>query len=322
MRNSRSTARLGATMWRDHPIDGNVEVCEPSVVGADKILYSNKSVTEDEDDHHWAVVIEACDLEDLNDGMLKHAVTAIRDAYGEAELKAMAAEAPLQDVPDAADGVSSTFATDHLLRAFRSSLPNPDAEGNKPEHLKNYRAETAELLAREALNVVYAMATPPALHATKGNRNQPILGFDGWSVMDRSSGELALVLLQVKATDDEKRPPGEAAKLIVECGRVSTDVEKLKGFLMACIFRCKGTPFATALMNMVVELETTSKITNTVVAPVLIRGLVAADLEDLTSLRGAAGTFQHAKARGLSLSIGANLTAFGRKVMERARQND
>lgn len=309
-------------MNRAVPIDGNVEVCEPSAVGDSKILYSNKSVTEDGDDHHWAVVIEACDIDDLNDGMLKHAVSAIRDAYGEAELKAMAAEAPLQDVPDAADGVGGTFATDHLLRAFRTSLPNPDAEGNKPEHLKNYRAETAELLAREALNVVYEMATPPALHATKGNRNQPILGFDGWSVMDRSSGELALVLLQVKATDDEKRPPGEAAKLIVECGKVTTDIEKLKGFLIACTFRCKGTPFAAALMNMVVELETTSRIANTVVAPVLIRGLVVADLEDLTSLRGATGTFQHAKARGLTLSIGANLTAFGRKAMERARQHD
>jgi hypothetical protein len=291
-------------------------------VGDDEIRYSNRSVTEDADDHHWAVVLETCDLDALDDGFLKHAVEAIRAAYGEAELMTLAKDAPLVDVPDAADGVSATFATEHLLRAFRSSLPNPDAEGKKPEHLKNYRSETAEIIAREALSAVFGMATPPALHATKGNRNQPILGFDGWSVMDRASGELALVLLQVKATDEDKRPPGEAAKLIVECGQVSADVEKLKSFLIACIMRCKGTAFANALMQMVVELEATDKIANTVVAPVIIRGLVAAELEDLTSLRGATATYQHAKARGLTLSLGADLTAFGRKAMESARQHD
>ncbi|HEY0013244.1 MAG TPA: hypothetical protein VGB79_10395 [Allosphingosinicella sp.] len=283
--------------------------------------YENNAVTADVDDHQWAVVLEACDLEALDDGMLRHAVDAIRAAYGEQEILDLAENEPLLRVPDPAEGIGN-FETDHLIQAFRSSLPNPDAEGNKPAHLTNYRSETTEIIAREALSAVFDMATPPALHATKGNRNQPILGFDGWSVMNQSTGELALVLIQVKGTDDPDRPPSQAEKLIVECGEVTAKVEKLKGFLVACALRCKGTAFCAPLLNMLVELETTAKVANLVVAPVIIRGLVEADLDDLKSLREATGTFGHAKARGMSLSIGADLNKFGRKAMDSARQHD
>jgi hypothetical protein len=73
---------------------------------------------------------------------------------------------------------------------------------------------------------------------------------------------------------------------------------------------------------MVVELEETEKVASLVVAPVIIRRVVAADLDDLKSLRAATGTFGHAKARGMSLSIGADLNDFGRKAMDLARQHD
>jgi hypothetical protein len=86
-------------------------------------------------------------------------------------------------VPEPSESVKGAFQLDNLIKALRSSLPNPDREGAKPEQLTNYRSETSEILARAALERVYNTATPPALHATKGNRNQPILGFDGWSVM-------------------------------------------------------------------------------------------------------------------------------------------
>ena len=290
-------------------------------VGLTSKRYTDHAVTTDPEDHAWAVVVEACDLADLDDEFLKHAVEAIRSAYGEKEIRELAADAPLLAAPQPAEGVAR-FVTDHLVRALRSSLPNPESEGDKPAHLTNYRSETTELLAREALSEVFGMATPPALHATKGNRNQPILGFDGWSVMNYSSGELALVLMQVKGTDDAKRPPSQAEKLIVECSQVTSGVEKLKGFLTACLVRCKGTPFRDPLVEMLVELERTGKLANLVVAPVIIRGLVKADLGDLASLRKATGNFAHAKARGMSLSIGADLTAFGRAAMEKARQHD
>jgi hypothetical protein len=283
--------------------------------------YLQHTIVSDDGDHQWAVVLETCDIADDDDRFLLHAADAIRIAYGEEELRAMAENAGLLSAPDPADSVGTSFATDHLIRALRSSLPNPDNEGNKPPHLTNYRSETSEIIARAALSTVYGFAVPPALHATKGNRNQPILGFDGWAVMALATGELALVLLQVKATDDAKRPPGEAAKLILECGRVVTDAEKLQGFLIACTLRCKGTIFATPLMEMAIELETTNRVSNTVVSPVIVRGTVTADLEDLKSLRSAKESYSHAKARGMTLSIGTELTAFGRAAMNRARSH-
>lgn len=283
--------------------------------------YLNHVITTDADNHLWAVVLESCDLDVVDDGMLRHAVDAIRSAYGEQEIRDLGENEPLLIVPDPAEGIGG-FETDHLIQAFRSSLPDPDAEGGKPAHLTNYRSETTEIVAREALGVVFEMATPPTLHATKGNRNQPILGFDGWSVMNQSTGELALVLIQVKGTDDSDRPPSQAEKLIVECGKVSTEVSKLKGFLVACALRCKGTEYCAPLLTMLIELEKTARIANLMVAPVVIRGLVTADLEDLKSLRGATTTFGHAKARGMTLSIGADLNDFGRKAMEAARQHD
>lgn len=283
--------------------------------------FSNRVVTTDADDHLWAVVLESCDLNVIDDGMLRHAVDAIRAAYGEQEIRDLAENEPLLTVPDPAEGIGG-FETDHLVNAFRSSLPDPAAEGGKPAHLTNYRSETTEIIAREALSVVFDMATPPALHATKGNRNQPILGYDGWSVMNQSNGELALVLIQVKGTDDSGRPPSQAEKLIVECGKITTEVSKLKGFLVACALRCKGTEFCAPLLNMLVELEKHEKIANLMVAPVIIRGQVTADLEDLKSLRQATSMFGHAKARGMSLSIGVDLNDFGRRAMEAARKHD
>ncbi|MGM5028327.1 hypothetical protein AB8B02_19050 [Tardiphaga sp. 862_B3_N4_1] len=268
----------------------------------------------------WAVVKETCDITNIADPFLEHTVTAIRDAYGEQEIRELAENAPLIVPPDPADSVANKFAVDHLMAAFRSSLPDPAAEGGKPAQMTNYRSETAELVARSALATVYQMATPPTLHATKGNRNQPILGFDGWSIMQMGT-ELALVLIQVKGSEDKSRPPGVAGELIVECGRAVIANTKLQGFLIACVLRCKDTEYSAPLMNMIIELTTNGKIANTILAPVIIRGAVEANEDDLTTLRAATPSFLHAKARGMSLSIGTELTEFGRTAMTRARQN-
>lgn len=284
------------------------------------MYYSKNALTKD-DDHVWAVVQETCDLSDGKDRMLLHAVAAIRNAYGEQEIREMAENAPLE-VPAPADGVAGTFPVELLMSAFRSSLPDPAAEGNKPGQLTNYRSETTELLARAALAVVFGFDVPPALHATKGNRNQPILGFDGWTVMRATDGNLALVLLQVKGTEDATRPPSVAAELVTECEHAVTDFGKLKGFLMACLVRCKGTVFQEPLMNMIIELEREDRIANTILAPVIVRGSHESHIDDLSTLRGATVSFLHARARGMTVSLGAELTAFGRMAMTRARQND
>lgn len=289
--------------------------------GLSDLRYSDHVLTTDADDHLWAVVQEKCDLSDPDDEFLLNTVATIRLAYGEQEIRDMAENSGLVTAPSPADGVSSSFHLDDLLSAFRSSLPDPAGEGAKPAHLTNYRSETAELIARAALAVVYRMETPPTLHATKGNRNQPILGFDGWSIMRLESGRSALVLMQVKGSEDDKRPPGVAKDLIVECGQAMIANAKLSGFLFACLLRCQGTEFEIPLLEMIIELQTTGKIASTFLAPVVVRGALDAHLEDLSSLRAATGSFLHAKARGMTLSIGTDLTRFGRTAMTRARQN-
>lgn len=314
----REESANGVFRLPSHPAYPSVNA---SKLGEVRLIYSKHTITSDDGDHQWAVVSQDCDVNDDNDDFVAHAVKAIRTAYGEEELRAMVDDEVSSKVPEPAESVANDFGND-VIRAFRSSLPNPEVEGKKPEHLSNFRSETSEIVARAALSVVYGCAVPPALHATKGNRNQPVLGFDGWSVMETPGDQMALVLLQVKATNDNKRPPAEAKKLITECGRAITDIEKLKGYLMACIKICKGTPYAFALMRMAVELETTKKLSNIILAPVIMRGTLLADIEDLKSLREAKSQYLHAKARGMTLSIGTDLTEFGRTVMNRARQHD
>ncbi|NNH83560.1 hypothetical protein HLH89_21360 [Rhizobium laguerreae] len=283
------------------------------------MIYSNHEVTTD-DIHQWAVVHETCDPAKDDDPFLQHVAGAIRRLYGEERFREMADAMP--PIPSPADGVETNFPTDRLMKMFRAGLPNPDKEGNKPEHLKNFRSETAEIIAREALSAVFGFATPPALHATKGNRNQPALGFDGWSLATNSEEEVSLVLIQVKGTDDERRPPGEAAKLVKECALAASDVEKLNDYLCACVTRCDGTSLWPTLISMMLELETTQRIERTIVSPVIIRGRTSASIDDLRSLRAAgAATYRHAKVFGLSLSIGAELTDFSRLAMKKARND-
>lgn len=264
------------------------------------------------------VVKERCDLNDDEDALIAHAVEVIRQAYGEDEIRRMAEEVVLT-VPEPAESAVDTFDLSVVMSAFRKSIPNPNNEGRKPAQLTNYRSETAELIARAALAKVYGFDIPPALHATKGNRSQPILGFDGWTVARTSPDGLSLVLIQVKGTEDLKRPPGEAAKLVTECSKAVTDKAKLNDFLIACTVRCSGTEYAALLLGMVYELESSGQIASTILSPVIIRGHIEADIEDLRSLRDARISYLHAKARGMTLSLGADLTAFGRVAMAKAR---
>ena len=75
-------------------------------------------------------------------------------------------------------------------------------------------------------------------------------------------------------------------------------------------------------MKMMLELESTERIERTIVSPVIIRGRTSADIEDLRSLRSAGSdTYFHAKAFGMSLSIGTELTSFGRVAMMKARSD-
>src|SRR5262249_36570053 len=100
-------------------------------------------------DHAWAVLIAACDLKTADDPFVTSVVQAVRDAYGESQLRESIS-------PDSA--VAARFNLTKIVTAFRSGLPNPAAEGAKPEQLTNSRSETVEVIGREALRVAHDVA--------------------------------------------------------------------------------------------------------------------------------------------------------------------
>src|SRR6266576_805191 len=146
-----------------------------------------------DEDHRWAVLGCTCDPGDNADPLLVVTVAGVREAYGEAELRAIAEPDPL---------VANTYDLTAILAAFRRSLPDPTAEGAKPLSLRNYRSETAEVVARHALTAAFGVDFPASPQLGKTNPNQPILGFDGWGLLSLADGGWAFVLVLVKGTED------------------------------------------------------------------------------------------------------------------------
>jgi hypothetical protein len=269
---------------------------------------------EEDGDHGWAVVQCSCDLTDENDELVTSMVGMVRDAYGENEIVAIA-----QRYEDPDPAVARRFDVTAIMQAVRQSLPNPNDEGNKPAHLTNFRSETAEMVAKGVLASTHSVTFPTAPQRGKVNANQPILGFDGWGILGAQEANCALVLIQVKGTDDERRPPGEAMKLAEECKRVPRQPHKLSRVLAVMVTQLDESPLQQSLLCM---LETIGQnmLPPLVVAPVIVRGQTPPHRHDLEPVRAAASEFAPAIGRGVTVSISANLTDFGRMVMARARQ--
>ena len=209
----------------------------------------------------------------------------------------------------------------HSDQAIRAGMPDPESErgSGKPSHLRNYRSEAAELIAQEVLAKAYRIRFPASPQATKGNANQPVLGFDGWGLLDLDDGAVALVLVQVKASDHDRRPPDVAKVLVDECCRVPREPDKLCRALTAMLVLLDATDFKPRLLAMLQSLGLGS-LPPLVVCPVIVRGTVAADMDDLATLRTAESRFEPARARGLCVSLGATLETFGHRVFSEARK--
>jgi hypothetical protein len=271
-----------------------------------KVIERNKGPGE----HEWIVCTNECDIESDADPTVAHMVQAIRDAYGESEIIS-----ELSVDPD----VVAAFDLQDVLAGLRRSLPNPDAESGKPANLRTYRSETAEFFARETLRMVSDVETPPSLHACKGNAMQPLLGFDGWGLTATSLGPQALVLIQVKGSDDPACPPAVATQLVSECSDVPMDLDKLARALTACAVRVKGTAIFAKLIGMLETLGS-GALPPIVVAAVIVRGSVVPQMSDLQPLVTAVTSFGSILILGMSISIGAPLDAFGKFVMQKARE--
>ncbi len=243
-------------------------------------------------------------------GVLAAIVRRARQSYGEQFL---------DNLPEPDGGTELRFDLGAIRVAIRAGMPDPDVELRKPQALRNYRSEVAELVAQEVLAHAYQVQFPASPQATKGNANQPVLGFDGWGLLDLDDGAAALVLVQVKGSDHDQRPPDVAQVLVEECCRVPREPDKLCRALTAMFALLHTTAFAPKLLAMLETLGRDS-LPPLVVCPVIVRGAIAAHLDDLTSLRAAESRFEPAGVRGLCVSIGTPLEPFGHHVFTEARK--
>jgi hypothetical protein len=166
--------------------------------------------------------------------------------------------------------------------------------------------------------LAHGIEFPTSPQRGKTNANQPVLGFDGWGFLRFSGDEYALVLMQVKTTDDVKRPPGESQKLAGECKRVPHEKNAMCRALSVIALLLKDTPFVSIALNMLESLGRNS-MPQIVVAPAIIRGNVKADITDLGPVRNVVSQLVQIAGRGLTLSLGVNLADFGRRVVNKAK---
>jgi hypothetical protein len=266
-------------------------------------------------EHQWAVLSCSCNLTDANDLLILDTVVIVRKSYGE--------DAVVQDAQDLmADEIAGgTFDLTLLQIAARMGMPDPDAEGNKPKQLTNYRSQTAEMLAKGALAKAYNIQYPVAAQETIGNPNQPILGFDGWGVSKEDDDQYTLVLIQVKATDQNSQPLKEAIKLVNECRRVPNDRSKIARALtsMQRLLQSLDNEMLRKATLRMLEGLAREKLPNMYISPAIIRGTTTSSIDDLEPIRAAVADFTPAISRGVSVSIGVALDEFGRIVMQRAR---
>ena len=268
-------------------------------------------------DHRWAVLKCSCDPSDEKDALTNEIVYLVRKSFGEDKIIQTAEDLFVDEL------LEGTFNIEHLTNAIRLGLPNPEAEGRKPPQLTNYRSQTAEMIAKSALAQAFSFRYPVAPQEATTNPNQPILGFDGWGVAEEAQGETTLVLIQVKATDESKYPPGEATKLKSECIRIPFNPSPLSRALVAMSALLNNSENMELRKCLLKMLEGIGKqqLPKIYVAPVIVRGVTQSKIEDLSPIQNAADEFHPAIGRGASVSIGCELAGFGRHVMEHARRS-
>lgn len=258
--------------------------------------------------HRWLVTNCSQDPERAT-ALTERMVDAARRAYGEADLLAIA-----EPEPD----VVSRFNLEALVAGFRLGMPDPEAESaKKPAWLRNDRSEMAELITREVLAELCAIRFPASPQSVKLNSNQPILGFDGWGLIDRNDGSTALVLVLVKGTEDVAIPPDVAATLIAECSAADTNDSAISRALSVLVKLLSGTDDAQKLLGMLERLGDGQRIA-LVLGPTIVRGHHASDMLDLATLRAYAQG-QTTPIVGTSLSVQQDLGDLGTAVFTKAR---
>lgn len=267
---------------------------------------------EKDKEHHWAVVSCACDLTNKDDSLITRIIDLVRRSYGETKIIEQAARLLEDDIEE------DIFRLDHLLTAIRASLPDPSKEGKKPPQLTNYRSQAAEMVAKAALAQTFDIQYPVAPQEASLNSNQPVLGFDSWGLSLTDPNDVALVLIQVKATDEKKWPPQEANRLVEECRMIVQDKSKLCRALCVLLRLLSDSNMSKVILKMLEGLGR-EELPKLQIAPAIVRGVTKGNIEDLQPIRSVVQDYSPAIGRGVTVSIGASLDSFGEIVMNRAR---
>jgi hypothetical protein len=269
-------------------------------------------VFHEENGHKFSVLRYECDLAVEGDAFFVHMIEMARNVYG---------EYLLGDLPDIDPSVSASFDLEAIRRAIRQGMPDPTEEQKKPANLRNYRSEAAELIARKALSDSYGFIYPAAAQVTKGNAAQPILGFDGWGLIELASDHWAFVLLQVKGSDENKSPPTIITQLSAECGMAPQETTKLARALTSILALVKDEQIKTIICRMLEKIGKNESL-RLIVAPVIVRGSVNASLSDIHCLGAAIQASATVCTHASSASIGVGLEAFGKVLFEKARSDE
>lgn len=265
-----------------------------------------------QDPHLWFVSVNEADITNNADPLVSHMIQAVRDAYGEQII--------LNQVIVINEDVGETFDVQSIIKGFRLGIPDPSSEEKKPKQLRNYRSEAAEFFAREALRILHQVITPLPLQACKGNAIQPLLGFDGWGILQLPDESTALVLMQVKGSDDQDSPPGVCAELVDECKKVKFSSKEIAHSISACLILVQGTDIAVHLLKMLGQLGK-GKLPPLVISPVIVRGNITPKLSDIQPLLDISHEFLPAIGRGISIGIGIELEQFGRHLFTEAQKS-
>lgn len=263
--------------------------------------------------HEWAIAVAVCDLSDDNDCLLTTTVDLVRRSYGEGAVMSDAEALMSEEI------VSGTFNLEHLRTAFREGLPDPNKEGNKPAQLTNYRSQSAEMAAKAALAQAYNLQYPAAPQEGATNPNQPILGFDGWGILQTGEDSMHFALIQVKATDATTSPPPDSVKLADECRRAPTDRTTICRALSAHVRFLRGDPLQRFVFRILESLGRGGNIP-IVVSPVVVRGTTTASFTDLDPIISIVNDSFPIPIKAIVVSIGASLSDFGHRVMSQARR--
>ena len=155
------------------------------------------------------------------------------------------------------------------------------------------------MVARGALAAAYDVKFHVAPQRGKTNADQPVRGFDGWGIVGSEEDGYAFVLVQVKGTEEEARPPAEAHTLLEECKRVPRQRGPLSRALTVLLISLKDSPLRVAILRMIETLGKGS-LPRILVAPVIVRGHYPAHIEDLEPLRRARDEFSPATSYGVT----------------------